>query len=118
LPADLAAHPRITAVGILPHGQLAGLWRTAWATFFPSSVESFGYPLAEARAYGVPVLAPDTAQAREIAGPALRAYDPARPSSLCAALSDAAAPLDADPGPFDRDSYFRWLLPQGDAQPR
>jgi glycosyltransferase involved in cell wall biosynthesis len=110
LPDDLVAHPRITTIGTLPHREIVVFWRTAWAAFYPSSVESFGYPLAEARAYGIPVIAPDSSQAREIAGAALRGYDPSDPATLHAALAAADQAPEPDPSPFDRDSYFRWLL--------
>jgi glycosyltransferase involved in cell wall biosynthesis len=110
LPEDLASHRRIAAVGILQHSDLAELWRTAWAAFFPSAVEAFGWPLAEARVYGVPVIALNTEQSREIAGAALCGYDPADPSSLMDALAAAHDPVVAEPNVFDRDAYFRWFL--------
>ncbi|GEM_PF-1744970 len=110
LPPDLAADARIVAIGPQPHERLAELWRSASAVFFPSTVESFGYPLAEARVYGVPVIAVASEQAREIAGAALRGYDPAVESSLAEAVARIGDPLVADPRPFDRDSYFQWLF--------
>jgi glycosyltransferase involved in cell wall biosynthesis len=114
LPPDLAGHPLITVLGVLPPERLAHLWQQAAAVFFPSTVEAFGYPLAEARVHGVPVLAPDSAQAREIAGPALVPYRPGDPSSLADALSALDTPVPAQPLAFDRSAYFRWLLQIGD----
>jgi glycosyltransferase involved in cell wall biosynthesis len=116
LPDDLRRHERVVPIGVLPHDKLSARWRSAWLAFFPGAVESFGYPLAEARAYGVPVLAPQTAQAREIAGPALRGYDPDKPSSIADALAHADAPLAPDPQPFDCERYFRWLLDDQEAR--
>jgi glycosyltransferase involved in cell wall biosynthesis len=114
LPADLpdyiAHHPLVTTLGTLSHERLIELWRTATAAFFPSTLEAFGYPLAEARVYGVPVLAPDTEQAREIAGPALLPYDPSRADSLVAALERVHEPVPAEPHAFSRHAYFSWLL--------
>lgn len=110
LPASLAEHPRVVTLGMVPHDRLAPMWREATAAFFPNAVESFGYPLAEARVYGVPVLAPDSALAREIAGPALVPYQPQDPASLAAALERSATPIPAEPHAFDRNAYFRWLL--------
>ena len=43
-------------------------WASSQAIYFPTGLESFGYPLAEARANGQPVIALDSAQNREIAG--------------------------------------------------
>jgi len=110
LPSELARHPRLRPLGIVPHHALAGMWRRATAAFFPSTVEAFGYPLAEARVYGVPVLAPDSGQARELAGAALLAYRPGDPASLSSAVERIREPVPAQPCTFDRDAYFRWLF--------
>lgn len=110
LPGGLARHPRLRALGTVPHHELAALWQRATAAFFPSAVEAFGYPLAEARGYGVPVLAPEGEQAREIAGAALLPYRPGDPGSLAAAVRGVDNPVTAEPHAFDRDAYFRWLF--------
>jgi glycosyltransferase involved in cell wall biosynthesis len=111
LPPALAGNPRLRALGTVPHGTLAGLWLRAIAAFFPSTVEAFGYPLAEARVYGVPALAPDGPQAREIAGAALVPYRPDEEGSLVAAVRElGAVRVTAEPHAFDRDAYFGWLL--------
>jgi glycosyltransferase involved in cell wall biosynthesis len=110
LPGGLAQHPRLRALGTVPHHELVGLWQRATAAFFPSTVEAFGYPLAEARGYGVPVLAPESEQAREVAGAALLPYRPGDPVSLAAAVRDVGAAVTAEPHAFDRDAYFRWLF--------
>ncbi|BCB83853.1 glycosyltransferase [Phytohabitans suffuscus] len=110
LPPDLLAQPRIRPMGRLPHAALADLWRTAMAAFYPSVVESFGYPLAEARVYGVPVIAADTAQNREIAGPALCGYRAGVEGELREAVLRSAEPVPAQPRAFDPDAYFQQLL--------
>jgi hypothetical protein len=58
------------------------------------------------------VIAQDTAQNREIAGrPALRGYSTGDPASLRSALERALTlDLTPDPGPFDPDTYFGWML--------
>ncbi|MFB9236889.1 glycosyltransferase [Plantactinospora siamensis] len=110
LPADLSANPRVTPVGTMPPEPLARLWRSCWAAFYPSALESFGYPLAEARVYGVPIIAPDRSQSRELAGAALRGYHPSDPHTLEAALAGSAEAPTAEPDAFDRDGYFASLL--------
>jgi hypothetical protein len=110
LPA-LASHPRIELIGRLPHGRLREWRARCHAVYFPTDLESFGYPLAEARASGQPVIACDTAQNREIAGPALCGYAPDDPGSLRHAVEHAlTAQVAPDPAPFDPDRYFGWLL--------
>lgn len=77
----------------------------------PPGLESFGFPLAEARVNGQPVIAQDTEQNREIAGPALCAFTIGDADSLRhateLALKGGNTP---DTEPFDPDSYFNWLL--------
>ncbi len=111
VPASLAVHSRIKLVGTLTHADLCSYWARSKAIYFPPGLESFGYPLAEARVSGQPVIARDTAQNREIAGPALCGFTPGDEGSLreatMLALATEVAP---DPAPFDPDSYFNWLL--------
>jgi Glycosyl transferases group 1 len=111
VPASLAASPRIELAGRLDLATLSGLWATSQAIYFPSGLESFGYPLAEARVNGQPVIAQDTPQNREIAGRALCGYTVGDPDSLRRATETALSlTLAPDPGPFDPDAYFDWLL--------
>jgi hypothetical protein len=60
---------------------------------------------------GLPVIARDTRQNREIAGPALCGYTVGDPDSLLHAIKTAReGGIAPDPGPFDPGSYFEWLL--------
>jgi hypothetical protein len=111
VPPALARHPRLDLLGRVSHAELRDRQARSRAVYYPTDVESFGYPLAEARAAGQPVIACDTAQNREIAGPALCGYNPDDVDSLRAAVSRALiAQPPPDPAPFDPDRYFGWLL--------
>jgi glycosyltransferase involved in cell wall biosynthesis len=111
VPAVIASHPQVEIVGRLPGSELGEMRTRSHAIYFPTGLESFGYPLAEARVSGQPVIARDTAQNREIAGPALCGYTPGDPDSLRRAVQVALkADIAPDPGPFDPDRYFEWLL--------
>ncbi len=111
VPAAVACHPRIELVGRLPHAELRELQARSRAFYFPTELESFGYPLAEARVSGQPVIACDTAHNREVAGPALCGYTPDNLDSLRHAVALALrAHVVPDPAPFDPDRYFGWLL--------
>jgi glycosyltransferase involved in cell wall biosynthesis len=111
VPPDLANNRRIKLVGQLSHAELRPLWARSMAIFFPPGLESFGFPLAEARVNGQPVIAQDTEQNREIAGPALCAFTIGDADSLRHA-TELALKGDNTPDtePFDPDSYFNWLL--------
>jgi hypothetical protein len=49
VPESLASHSRIKLVGRLPVSDLRELWARSRAVYFPTGIESFGFPLAEAR---------------------------------------------------------------------
>jgi glycosyltransferase involved in cell wall biosynthesis len=111
VPGEVASHPRAELMGRLGHHDLRQAWGRCRAVYFPTGIESFGYPLAEARASGRPVIALDTEQNREIGGPALRGFLPGDAASLRTAVESALnGHVPADPGPFDPDAYFAWLL--------
>jgi glycosyltransferase involved in cell wall biosynthesis len=111
LPEALANNPKIELVGRLGHDELRRLWARSRAIYFPTGIESFGYPLAEARVCGRPVIARDTAQNREIGGRALCGFSAGDMASLRAAVSLAlTTDVAPDPAPFDPDAYFSWLL--------
>jgi glycosyltransferase involved in cell wall biosynthesis len=111
LPASLASDPRIELVGQVDQQDLRELWARSRAIYFPTGLESFGYPLAEARVSGQPVIARDTAQNRETAGLALCGFSPGDPDSLVRAVTLAlTTDVPSDPAAFDPDAYFDWML--------
>jgi glycosyltransferase involved in cell wall biosynthesis len=108
---SLAANPRIQFLGRLDQDELRNVWGRSRALYFPTDLESFGYPLAEARVSGQPVIALDTAQNREIAGPALRGFSDGDHDSLVRAVALAlTVEVAPDPGAFDPAAYFTWML--------
>jgi glycosyltransferase involved in cell wall biosynthesis len=114
VPASLAASPRLDLVGRLGNAEMGSLWARSRAVFFPPGLEAFGYALAEARVNGRPVIAQDTPQNREIAGPALRGYTTGDRESLLHATETAlTVDLPPDAKPFDPDAYFEWMLGPG-----
>jgi glycosyltransferase involved in cell wall biosynthesis len=111
VPASLAASTRLHFVGRLDHGELCRLWARSQAVYFPTGLEAFGWPLAEARVNGQPVIARDTPQNREIAGSALCGYAVGDPDSLRYAIKTALqGGITPEPGPFAPDAYFNWLF--------
>jgi glycosyltransferase involved in cell wall biosynthesis len=114
VPPALAARAGIALVGRLSHAELARLWGHSQAIYFPPGLESFGCALAEARVNGLPVIARDTPQNREIAGDALCGYAVGDPGSLRHAIEIALKTEPTpDPDPFDPDAYFDWMLGAG-----
>lgn len=99
----------VTAVGRLSVEQVERLLASAHVVYYPTDIESFGYPLAEARANGQPVLAVDNAHNAEVAGSALIGFEP-DVDSLEQAVRRS---LDAHVTPSivsNADEYFHLLL--------
>jgi glycosyltransferase involved in cell wall biosynthesis len=108
------AVPSVRAVGSKSLAEMQLLWATAAAVYMPFSVESFSYPVAEGRSLGVPVIALDTDQNREIGAGALFGYHDGDPESLAQAAAAAlAAKISPEPEAFDPDQYFAWLMSLG-----
>lgn len=118
-PADIApelrVHPLVVAIGAQPVELMPDWYAQCRAVYFPTRIESFGYPLAEARVVGRPVIALDSAQNREVAGTSLVGFASDSPDDLEHAVREAimvspAVHLSADPSVFDADRYFGWLF--------
>lgn len=78
---------QVTCVGRLPYEEVVAHYRSS-TLLFPSYIETFGYPLAEARQAGTVVLASDTAFSREVLDGYENAYffDPFKPQELTALM--------------------------------
>jgi glycosyltransferase involved in cell wall biosynthesis len=98
--------------GELAVDDIQGLYDSLDLFVFPSLCESFGFPLVEAMASGLPVLAADIASTREIGGEALEYFGP----NDCHALARHLERLMADPGHYnacarrsaERSRRFSW----------
>ena len=76
----LAAHPLVASfvkcAGYVPYEAVPELYANSDLFVFPSIAESFGHPLVEAMASGLPVLASDIPLCREICGEAAIYFSP------------------------------------------
>ena len=78
---------RLTILGRVGDGVLAGLYRDATLLCMPSLGEGFGLPVLEAMAAGAPVLASDLPALREVAGAAAEFFPPGDTTALAASLT-------------------------------
>jgi glycosyltransferase involved in cell wall biosynthesis len=82
----------VDEAGPLPDREVASLLRGARALLFPSFVEGYGLPLAEALALGVPVIASDLPALREVGGAVPDYLDPLDGAAWRNAVADYARP--------------------------
>ncbi|MGH9746748.1 MAG: glycosyltransferase [Candidatus Acidiferrales bacterium] len=78
--------PLIENVGNKDAASISALYHSLDIFVFPSLVESFGFPLVEAMAKGLPVVAADTASNREVAGNAGSYFSPFDSEALATML--------------------------------
>ena len=91
LPSDSVLMP-----GIIDDADMPGLYRLAALLVYPSLMEGFGLPPAEAMAVGTPVLASNASSLPEVVRESRCRFDPSSPEDLRARLLDAAR----DPAEF------------------
>lgn len=82
----LVSHPLIAPfvkfTGSIPYEDVPNLYMQSDLFVFPSLAESFGHPLVEAMASGLPILASDIPICREICGDAAVYFNPLDPYEL------------------------------------
>lgn len=76
----------IENVGAVPAARLEELYARARAIIYPSRFESFGLPLLEAEARGLPVVAAELDYVRDLVDP-IESFDPESPVSIARAVS-------------------------------
>ncbi|MFL1460855.1 glycosyltransferase family 4 protein [Roseococcus sp. DSY-14] len=83
---------RVRDRGRLPDAEVAQLLAGAQALLFPSLIEGYGIPLAEALAMGVPAIASDIPAFREVGQGVPEFLDPLDGPGWARAITDYAAP--------------------------
>jgi glycosyltransferase involved in cell wall biosynthesis len=76
----------ISFCGYVPNNELPSIYSMASIFLYPSLRESFGIPILEAMACGVPVITSNTSSMPEVAGDAALTVDPYNPEAIADAL--------------------------------
>ncbi|MEW6404813.1 MAG: glycosyltransferase family 1 protein [Chloroflexota bacterium] len=105
-------HSHIKVISFLPHEQLPPIYAAAMLFVFYSKVETFGMPLVEAMACGLPVVASDIPIHREIMYEGAEFASPDDPevlaSKLCRAITDEAHREIMKAASLERSLAFSW----------
>lgn len=109
---ELEGRGVVTDLGPRPYKDLPELYRGSDIFVFPSYTESFGHPMVEAMASGVPVVAADTPTNREVCGDAAVYFETFSPEACAEAVQrvaespDLASQLRA--AGVERSRTFTW----------
>jgi len=95
---------RKAGVAVVNHGHLepqglTELYRTCTALVFPSGLESFGLPLLEAQAAGLPIVAAERDYVRDVVEP-VETFDPESPVSIARAVRRLLGAPEKPPPPL------------------
>ena len=96
-------------LGELPAPELARRYREADALIYPSTLETFGMPLAEAHAAGLPILAAERDFVRDVVDPE-QTFDPESPLSIARAVRRFLGSPEAPQPVCGPDEFVRRLL--------
>jgi glycosyltransferase involved in cell wall biosynthesis len=86
--ARLGIADRVRFPGWVSDEDLEGLYAAATCFVFPSLIEGFGMPVLEAMERGLPVACSNAASLPEVAGDAVRYFDPLDEAEIAAALAE------------------------------
>jgi len=99
--------------GFVPDEDLPGLYARADVLVYPSLFEGFGFPVVEAMASGVPIVASDTPALRETMGDAGWAVNPVQAeemaAAICSLVKDERLRRDHIAKGLARAAEFTWL---------
>ncbi len=91
---DAGLQENVVFGGWIPENAMNRVYKAADIFIFPSLCESFGFPMLEAMAAGLPVIAADTPVNREILGGTAVYYPPRSPEELAKKIMETSSNLE------------------------
>jgi glycosyltransferase involved in cell wall biosynthesis len=102
----------ITFCGYVPNFELPAIYSMAKIFLYPSLRESFGIPILEAMACGIPVITSNTSSMPEVAADAALQVDPTQPEDMARAietlLSNPTQQKELAAKGLERANLFSW----------
>jgi len=99
----------IENLGVLPHDQVMQLYGRVGALVYPSTFESFGLPLIEARQAGLPVVASESDYVRDVLDPE-QVFDPGSALSIARAVKRFIGVMEAPLPLLDAKAFMENIL--------
>jgi glycosyltransferase involved in cell wall biosynthesis len=103
---------KITNEGALPHESVIRLYGSASAMIYPSTFESFGLPLIEARQAGLSILASELDYVRDVID-AEETFDPNSAVSIARAVKRFLMKEEPPLSLLDAESFFEQVMDKG-----
>lgn len=107
---------RVVNAGQLSSDAIGALYTSSRALIFPSLVESFGLPLLEAQAAGLPIVAAERDYVRDVVTP-VECFDPLSPVSMARAVLRHLKTPEPTTTPLSAQAFVAQLLLAGDPAP-
>lgn len=106
---------RVSNAGHVSHEAIGSLYASSGALIYPSLVESFGLPLLEAQAAGLPIVAAERDYVRDVVTPN-ECFDPLSPISMARAVLRHLGAPEPTVIPLSAQAFVARLLPAEDAR--
>jgi glycosyltransferase involved in cell wall biosynthesis len=96
-------------VGHIPESEMMAQYMEAKALIFPSTLESFGLPLIEAKSAGLAIVASELDYIRDVVDPD-ESFDPNSPVSIARAVERFLGKKECSLTPLDASYFLKYLF--------
>ena len=105
-------HLLIENVGLMTRQEIDRLYCESGALIYPSTLESFGLPLLEGAAAGLPILASELDYVRDVSVP-VQTFDPRSPVSIARAVKRHMVVAELPPQPLSPVAFLQVIQAKG-----
>ncbi|MDI6746170.1 MAG: glycosyltransferase [Rhodocyclaceae bacterium] len=105
-------HLLIENMGLITRQEIDRLYRASGALIYPSTLESFGLPLLEGAAAGLPILAAELDYVRDVSVP-VQTFDPNSPVSMARAVKRHLGVAELPPPPLSPAAFLQIIQARG-----